>query len=221
MITEQQGTHEHIHMSCRVKCLSWTAVFAGALTGVGLAFLLNLFSMAISISAFSINKQGAVIVAVGGVIAAAIGVIVAMFMAGLVAGYLGRPYCYKRNLGVLYGFTAWCLALLMMVFIAMPMQRYVSIYTHFMTSPSMTEVAEVATVKMMPAITGNASPAKVTAVVINNPQVPAALAIDVFVVFILFFLGALASCFGGHYGMGCRCDSVTCSNDLSKKRDCC
>ena len=120
MINEQ-GAHLHCHW----KRLSWTAVIVGALVGVGLTFLLALFSAAIGLSAFSMDSTGATTLAVGGFIGVVIGILVSMFLAGWVAGYLGRPYAMGRNLGVLYGFTAWCLALLLTASFAGPIGRYV------------------------------------------------------------------------------------------------
>src|SRR5436305_611289 len=90
------------HGGTLFKSICWTAIFVGALVAVGLGFLLNLFSMAIGLSAVS-NSNGTMAVAIGGFIGLIIGVIVAMVVSGYVAGFLGRLHSQKRNLGILYG----------------------------------------------------------------------------------------------------------------------
>lgn len=78
----------------KITCMCWTAVIAGALVGLGIGFLLNLFGAAIGLSAYKMNQSEAVL-AIGGVIGLLIGVIVAMGASGFVAGYLGRfHHCY-------------------------------------------------------------------------------------------------------------------------------
>lgn len=198
---------EHKHMC--VKNISWTAVFVGALVGVGLAFLLNLFSVAIGLAAFSLDQNGMVTLAVSGFIAALIGAIVSMFLTGWVAAYLGRPFCVKRNLGVLYGFTAWCLALLIMVLTFMPVSRYVSVYTNFLSNPASLTVVASSPRIVMTAPVPSSTPKTVT----NPPSVHPAIGIGAFMIFILFIIGALASCIGGHCGMTYRKNEY--GNDIS------
>lgn len=202
------GKHNHEHcVSCCVSGVSWTAVFVGALVGVGIAFLLNLFSVAIGLSAYSLNPDGMITLAIGGLVGMAIGIIVTMFVAGGVAGYLGRAHCYKRNLGVMYGFTTWCLVLIITAVTSAHFGRYLSIYTNFVSKPAI-----VAVVDEMPAprhaAMGNSAPAPKVAVM-DVMMSPASMGMGAFIIFILFALGALASCFGGHYGMSCRsCDDA-------------
>lgn len=196
---KEHEVHEHAH--CHHKHFSWTAVIVGAFVGIGLSFLLNLFSIAINLSLVSTTKEGMVTLAVGGFIGILIGAIVAMFVAGFTAGYLGRPYTVK-NLGPLYGFTAWCLALILTALLTSHMGRYVTAYSNFASNPS--EII----------VTDNNSPAGMMPMNMVNPNngMPVmnaqksinSLGMGTFLIFILFFIGALASCFGGHYGMACR-----------------
>lgn len=193
-----------------LKHVSWTAVFVGAFVGVGLSFLLHLFSMAIGLSI--LNTQSGTTsntIAIGGLIAVIICVLVSMFVTGWTAGYLGRPFCSRRNLGVVHGFTAWVLALLIGVLCIVPLSHYVAAYTKFISNP-----AEMSFSKSM-------APAATTTSDDNKPAAPATpedqkavsnLTKIAFIVFVLFFIGALAACFGGHAGMAYRrdeeCDDI-------------
>ncbi|CEK12169.1 hypothetical protein [Legionella hackeliae] len=52
--------------------------------------MLNLFGIAIGLSLFTLNQEGATVLAVGGLLGLLIGIIVSMLVAGYAAGYLGR-----------------------------------------------------------------------------------------------------------------------------------
>ena len=80
------------------KRISWTAIFVGAIVGMGLSFLLNLFGIAIGLSAFIVGSDDVIILAVGGIIGIMIGLIVSMLAAGYAAGYLSRFYCHNETL---------------------------------------------------------------------------------------------------------------------------
>jgi len=176
-----QGTHQ---LEC--KCFSWKPVIAGALLIIGLSFLLNLFNVAIGLTAYTTDSQGVENMALGGMIATALGLVVAMFASGWVAGYLGTRHCHKRHLGALYGFLAWCVALIATLFLVESMQHYVNFYTHFISGTSVETVAA----------TTNAG-GQVTATVDSAKS----LVISSYIVFSLFFLSAFACCLGGHCGM--------------------
>lgn len=196
MTCEQEySEHSHKYHYC-IKKPSWTAVFVGALVGVGISFLLNLFSIAISLSALK-TTAGVSSIAIGGLIGIAIGTIASMFVGGWTAGYLGRPYCVKRNLGVLYGFTTWCIALLITILVSVPSIKYMKLYTNFISNPASLSVAN-----MMPAAAPDSTNPTQQAVVVNNITT---LASGAFIIFVLMFLGAFSSCIGGHCGMTHRC----------------
>lgn len=169
------------------KCLAWRPIFAGALVAIGLSFLLNLFSVAIGVTAFTTNSEGVENLAFGGLLATGIGIVVSMFAAGWLTGYLGQRHCSKRHLGALYGFLAWCVALIVVVFIASHIQQYVSYYGHFLSGTS--EVVQITN-------TGSG-----TATVTATNLTPKGVVISAYVIFSLFFLSAFACCLGGHCGM--------------------
>lgn len=212
MINEQCSTSGCSTPGCACKlyprkCFSWSAVLVGAFVGTGLGFLLNLFSIAIGLSTFTTTQEGVTAFAVGGFIGFAIGTIASMFVAGMVAGYLGRTYCIKRNLGALYGFTAWCLALILSVMLAAPAAKFVASYSGFVTNHNVTIVRMV-------------NKPAVVAVPVNQVDVEKA-ANDMgkagLALFVLFFLGAFFSSVGGHCGMQCKKDEV-CSTDYPKDK---
>lgn len=192
-----RDTH-HVHDHCS----PWSAIFIGAFIGVGLGFLLNLFYIAIGLSVFTVSQDGMITLAIGGLVGLAIGIIASMYTAGYAAGYLTRPHCHGRNLGVAYGFTTWCIALLITVFFTMHVGRFISSYSNFISNPSTIVITEDETA---PAVSAKKEPhANNTAVVVSAVKITNGLAMGAFLVFIFFCIGALSSCFGGYFGMACR-----------------
>lgn len=186
-----------------VRQVCWTAIFVGALVAVGLGFLLNLFGLAIGLSTFIPNKDGAVVLAIGGLLGVMIGIVVAMVTAGFAAGYLGRGCCTRRHLGIVYGFTTWTIALLISAVVTAHVGNYVSSYSSnisrsvFVVQNNQNNV-EAVTVETAPAANDSQQQAlQVTAT-------PATLAWSTFIVFLLFFIGAISCCFGACWGMTCR-----------------
>lgn len=198
MLNEHDTATCSHHIYC-LKRVSWSAVLIGAFVGIGLSFLLNLFDMAIGLSIVTTTKDGVITLAVGGFIGLVIGAVISMYVAGFTAGYLGQSHCVKRNLGVLYGFTTWCLALVLTVLLASHMVNYVSSYSNFITSPTTVVVSNDSATDVTTIKRGNSSQAT-----LNSQEVTNSLGMSTFLIFVLFFLGAVASCFGGHYGMVCR-----------------
>lgn len=188
-----------------LKRISWSAIFVGALVATGLGFLLNLFGVAIGLTAFTQNSSGAEALAWGGFAGFLIGVIVSMVLAGYAAGYLGRMYCPKRNLGILYGFTTWALALIFSVIITAHLSDYVMSYTNAL---GYTSVATSTDGDQNPALKVEASAANQNQ---NNDQnvvkataTAGALAWGAFAVFLTFMIGAIACCIGACWAMTCQ-----------------
>ncbi|MEO8401124.1 MAG: hypothetical protein ABI597_04915 [Gammaproteobacteria bacterium] len=207
MLNEKCGTSDHSQEHLFFKVISWSAILVGALIGIGLSFLLNLFSVAIGLSLVSTTKEGIATLAIGGFIGLLISTIVSMFVAGTAAGYLGRAICVKRNLGVLYGFTTWCLALILTVLLTSQMGQYVTNYSALVTHPTTVLVTpEVDSPKL-------SVQEKSTVVAVDAQHATNILGMSTFLIFILFFVGALASCFGGHFGM--ECDAISCKKTCS------
>ncbi|MBA3661820.1 MAG: hypothetical protein H0W64_08840 [Gammaproteobacteria bacterium] len=184
-----------------MKCISWSAVLVGALVGVGLSFLLNLFSVAIGLSVFTSNTEGLVSLAIGGFIGLIIGGIVSMFLAGFAAGYLGRTHCWKHNLGIIYGFTTWSLALIITVLLTSHVGRYVAAYSNFIANPATIIVTSNENAPIV-----SESPNNSNAVTVNAEKATRTIGLGAFVVFILFLIGAISCCVGAYWGMSCRDD---------------
>ncbi|CEG58411.1 hypothetical protein [Legionella fallonii] len=198
MITDDQKCYK-----TTLTHIYWTAILAGAFVGVGLGFLLNIFSMAIGLSAYTATANGATAIAIGGILGLLIGVIAAMGTAGFVAGYLGRFYhCYCHG-GVLYGFITWSIALMLSAILLVPIAHYVDFYEENL-NPALTAPTEVSNTKMSDTdVSASASEQKVTSQQTLNMS-SKHLAWSGWILFILFFIGALSSCIGACYGMRCK-----------------
>lgn len=186
---------QHSHMC-------WSAIFAGAFVGIGLGFLLHLFSIAIGLSAYSSSTDsGAQTILIGGILGLVIGVIVSMGAAGYVAGYLGRfKQCYCHG-GVIYGFVTWSMALILSAVLIIPFTHYVSFYKYSMAN---TVVAKTSTAKNMSYQAQNGNPS----LPIEDKATPKELAWSGWIMFVLFFVGAFSSCLGACFGMMCRQKTV-------------
>jgi hypothetical protein len=184
------------------KRICWTAILVGALVGVGLGFLLNLFGIAIGLSAFTVNQEGAVALAIGGLLGIVIAVIASMVVAGYAAGYLGRKYCPRRNLGILYGFVTWSVALLLSAAVMTHVNQYVSAYSHVIAGP-MTVASSDKTVVTMES---NKAPVDKSHQVAKVVVPTHSLACAAFLLFVLFFIGAVSTCVGACWAMNCQRD---------------
>ncbi len=179
------------------KRISWTAIFVGALVGLGLTFLLTLFSVAIGLSAVTVNKSGTSAIAIGGLCGIAIAIVASMITAGYASGYLGRIYAPKRNLGILYGFTTWGVSLLLCTAVWSHIGQYAATYSQSVIGS--TVVIE----NMGSAATNKDNSEQKT----TKTKLPSAnMACSAYIIFGLFFLGAFSTCFGACCGMRCERD---------------
>jgi hypothetical protein len=177
----------------------WSAIISGALVGVGLGFLLQLFGVAIGLSAYHSTSAGAATMAIGGFLGLLIATIASMGAAGFVAGHLGRFHYSHCHGGVIYGFLTWSLALLMAAIFVMPLTHYVTGYNKtlapkIVVSETMQKNIDVTTESGSKA---NQNTADQTVVKVS----PEALTGSSWVIFLLFFIGAISSCIGACYGM--------------------
>lgn len=221
MMNETCGTTEYPQGHYHLKCISWSAVGVGALVGIGLNFLLGLFSVAIGLSMVSTSKEGMATLAVGGFIGLMISAVVAMFVAGTTAGYLGRSCCAKRNLGVLYGFTTWCIALVLAALLTSDIANYIASYSTFITKHTAVVVTDRVNTSTVTTENVNtpvsATKRGDTSVVTIDAKATNELGSASLLMFALFLVGAIASCFGGHFGMACDamfCKTSCCPKDM-------
>lgn len=214
MINENESHHhEHCNDHCSVshnyRRICWSAILVGAFVAVGLGFLLHLYGVAIGLSVFSVSDDNATVIAYGGLIGMLLGVIASMLTAGYAAGYLGRFYCPHRNLGILYGFTTWAVALILGAVVASHMGEYASNYSAELsqsapigaknTSDAMSKKSEAS--KKSVSVETSRMADKPT---VNIDASAKTLTWGAFILFILFFIGAISSCIGACWGMSCK-----------------
>ncbi len=203
MINQSPITTQPNNCHCEhFKCISWGAVFTGALVGLGLSFLLNVFALAIDLAVYHTSEHGGMAFAIGGFVGMAIGIIASMFFAGWVSGYLARFTSHNRHLGALYGLVTWCLTLVIAVLLVNHFRPFVASQYHSLTASNATNItmaydsADSATTA--PAADFNVGNTPTTAA---NKENAGKLGAAFFAMFVLFFLGAAASCFGGYCGL--------------------
>jgi MFS family permease len=211
MNTEQCASNANIcKRVCGIKCISWSSIIAGAFVAIGLSFLLNLFSAAIGLSIYKISPEGVNKLAAGGMLGFAIGIIASMFFAGWIAGYFGRSHCSKKCCGALYGLTTWCVALIIMIMLALPFSRFITGYTNYLSNKAVVTTIEP--------IESNTT--KKASITVQSEATLDDLSKGAFVLFLMFFLGALASTCGGHAGVSA-CQNKECCVSACKCNKCC
>ena len=203
MTTKVATVDEHAHLHCPTR-ISWSAIVTGAFIGVGLSFLLNLFGVTIGLSAFSMTDQGVGSLAIGGLLGLIISAIASMFFGGFAAGYLGRLYVPKRNLGMLYGFTTWTVSIIISAVLTTYVGTYVDSYTSKITRNNVVVIQEKPDTTKISDSSSKENQQKAES--ITPQEVSGGMAVGAFIVFALFFISAFSSCLGAHYGMSCRSD---------------
>lgn len=189
--------HEHDHV-CGHHRVSGMAIVIGALVAIGLGFLANILSLAIGLTAFPVSTEGKVAFAATGFVWLVVLAIVTMFIAGWVAGWLGRPLAFKRKLGEIYGFSAWVLALVVTILLANSAGDYLTQRTYMVdrTNPAFQLTNQVTS-----AVTGQTARSS-GGVRANTPEAEAEnLGTISFATFFILFIGALSATFGGRVGI--------------------
>lgn len=203
MINEMQAV-PYTHIVHPMKRVCWTAIFIGALVSMGLAVLLAMFSTIIGLSAFNLSEDGKIALAIGGLVGLLIGVICSTLVGGYAAGYLGRLYSPQRNLGILYGFTTWTVALLLSAVFAGHVSSYLTMYSNTVSNSVFVvpENKAHATEQVVVETTPTSMDKQQTTVTIA--ATPKSLIWGAASVFFLFFMGAFSSCLGASWGMSCK-----------------
>ncbi|MBA3662340.1 MAG: hypothetical protein H0W64_11455 [Gammaproteobacteria bacterium] len=182
------------HIVC-TQYFSWTPILIGALVGVGLGFLLDLFGKGIGLSLYTNDTNGATILAVGGFLALLFGGFITMFAAGFATGFFAGPRCSERNYGAVYGFVAWCLSLILVAWFSTGVvgSEYMKSDSRMFTpaTQEMSATTERVTTRLHPATDANDTRAE--------KQVRATGMLSL-ATFIIFFIGALGASFGGYFG---------------------
>jgi hypothetical protein len=180
--------------------IAWSAIIVGALASIGLSFLLNLFNIAIGLTAISTDLTGHKALAIGGFIGLLIGAIATMFFSGWLAGYLARPTYRRCNLGGIYGFAAWCLGLLLTILTASSVGHFIHSSTVVLSDPTAaTTEVYINQNRNAPAVQMAPDDNTLT---VNPAKIAKGLGVSAFLVFIIFFIGAVSSTIGGYWGGG-------------------
>lgn len=200
---------EQCNRSGNSTCMPWGGVVAGALIAVGLSFLLSIFAAAIGLSAFRTTYAGVTTLAIGGYIGMVIGSIAIMFLSGWVAGYLGRKHCYHQNFGALYGFSAWCVALVIMVILATQTMEFVSANLYSITNHKITTARLYNDSTATEHGYDHTAKSNAEEVNLNDEEATKLLKQSLFLTFALFFIGAISSALGGYFGVK-PCKEMNC-----------
>lgn len=197
----------HEHYRPIYRSLSWTGVIAGALVAISLSFLLNLFEMGIGLSIVQTSEQGVVTMVIGGLIAMAVGGMIVMFAAGWVSGYLARFYHWHRHVGILQGLAAWSLALILTFLLLGLHSNLLTYSSQLLTETSLLNPSAPSTINLTnndnaPAVNVNANFTSPSQITVNTQTAVNTLGMGALIAFLIFILGAIASCVGGYYGVG-------------------
>jgi hypothetical protein len=214
-VDDKQVLNER-RQGCCCSCISWSAIIFGAFVAIGLSFLLNAFGTAIGLTTFNISADNITTVAIGGYVAMLVGGIIAMFFAGWVTGYLNRRHCADNRIGSLAGFIAWCLALIIAAMLAGHIGQ---LFNLNFTTPANVRMSSVSNspASVVATTTDNRTVDHNTKAADNRTVVSEEKAIRdigkaLFLTFLLFFAGAVASAIGGYYGM------TTCCRDEEPRK---
>lgn len=188
--------HDNINdpdLPLTAKEISWTAIIAGAIVALSLSFLIHSLNAGLGLSAFTTNETGMLVLAIGAMLWLILTGIVTMFIAGWVAGKLASKFTTDRFWGVLHGFLAWGLALVIGLFLA------TNVLSGFVSSSpqagsTVQHLAQQASSDKERALT----PSKQTENLANTAGVTA------LATFFVFLFGAIASGVGGYYGVNSR-----------------
>ncbi|KTD16049.1 hypothetical protein EAW55_04590 [Legionella jordanis] len=179
----------------RERYISWSAILAAAIIGVGLNFLLNLLSLGLGISSFSISVQGETRFSLAGFFCFCLSAMISMFSTGWIAGRLS-PCVLSQRWGAFYGFLAWCLLLIFTIILITNMIQYSAFHSNFTSN-----LVAIKLTNNAPMLTQTAADIQQnTPLSINIETNKKVLTLNALLTFILFALGACASVIGGILG---------------------
>lgn len=173
--------------------ITWSAIISGAIAGVGLNFLLNLLSLAIGISSFTIRSTGKIEFSLLGFVCFCITALIAMFSTGWLAGRLSYP-TLKRIWGCFFGFLAWALLLIITIVIITNMIQFAVFHANFTSSLVAIKIANDAPMLTEIFLSGKAP---MSVVLEADKKV---FILNALITFLMFTFGACASCLGGYLG---------------------
>lgn len=171
--------------------ISWTAVIAGALIAFSLSALLNLLNAGLGLMAFPQNYHSMAGVTAGGYIWLILCGVIAMLIAGWVTGRIVRNQANACH-GLLHGFLAWSLALLVSLFLASHFAVAAAEALDKTTASTAVERPDATRVMDHDTTTPNEA-ARAEQAADNTGTATIGL-------FLVLLLGAIAACVGGYLG---------------------
>lgn len=175
--------------------ISWSAIFAGAIAGVGANFLFNLLALSLGIDSFSIDSPGETRFSYSGIAGFILFAVLAMFFTGFIAGIL-TPKFKNKIWGLLYGFLSWCVLLIFTIILITNFIQYTAFHTNFSSN-----LVAVKIQNNSPMLTETKAHAlKNTPLSFNIETHKKIITLNAYFTFFLFFVGALSSMFGGLTG---------------------
>ncbi|WP_058535189.1 hypothetical protein [Legionella saoudiensis] len=180
----------------KITYLSWSALFGGAVAGVGLNFLFNLLALTLGLACFTVTASGETLFSFWGLFGFILLSLCAMFGTGWIAGALS-PKIFKNNCwGLVLGFLSWCILLIFTVILITNMIQYTSFHTNFTSN-----LVEVKIKSNAPMLTGtvahNINKSPLSFNIETNKKI---ITLNAFLTFLLFLLGAISSSIGGYIG---------------------
>ncbi len=198
---------------CHQKVIVWSPIIAGALVAFGLTFLLQIFDKGLGIQIFrSVTPGETEAMAWGSFVVGVIAIVSTMYFSGWVAGHLARyhlndsffaRYAFTRYYGLLYGLLTWCLGLIIGLVFTMhmgPVPQYDDYHAYRNPLNPVLSVVGNTTNQVAIEITKDVPKTNSNPVEHHLPTMRQSW-IVLFLTFVLFFLGAAASCFGGYCGL--------------------
>lgn len=208
MLKESYVTTSGTETRC-LKCISWTGIIVGAFVALGLSFLLYLLTAGLGLSTMTLSQQGLLALGIGGFIFIIILSFLIMFISGWITGLIARGYCYRPSFGLLHGFTAWCLALLL------------AIFSHSAFLGSLTPDVEGYNVKgpttqisrNVDTTTTAVPSTRDTRTGVTTEEAANTAGMGILATFFIFLTGAIASSLGGYFGVKSSDETVVTKRD--------
>lgn len=178
--------------------ISWTALYAGAIAGVGLNFLMNLLALGLGLASFSVSANGETLFSGWGFGSFIIAALCAMFTTGWIAGKFTPRILEKRAWGFLYGFLSWSLLLIFTIILITNFIQYTAFHSNF--TSNLIEIKLRNSSPMLTTTTAHAVPNSPLSFNIETHK--KVITLNALLTFLLFFIGATASALGGFFGYG-------------------
>lgn len=193
--------------------ISWSAIISGSVVGIGLCFLFHLLTSGIGLTSMTQTVGGTQVLVAAVLLWLYLGNYLIFFISGWVTGKLARRHCSHACTGLLYGFMAWAVALIisMALFAQVSSQNTIEIFPS-MNSVTLENRTLGARASGAAAVVPPESANKKAVIVDHNTQdVIQKVGVVNLAIFLVFFSGALGGAIGGYYAL--RYGKDKCDND--------